>query len=298
MFITLGPQRSLAWCTNEASRQIVWEIMRLDEARGLLMQALREPGWNQVGGLVRTVGLLKARAQGINPNQSLRSYGGDQYLDRGDASLLNEVIWSLIVQGILVPGLDDANQGWPFLRLTEYGTRCLEEDRILPHDPDGYLREFQKAIPGADSTVVEYLTESLQCYIHGLSRSAAVMLGGASERAVLLLIESCAASISDRAKKERFESEIEKAPSIFRKYEVFDKRFSSIKPMLPKQVAENADSLLRGIFDLIRVSRNDGGHPASGGLVDRDTVYSHLRLFIPYCQRIDALVAWFSTNQT
>jgi hypothetical protein len=41
---------------------------------------------------------------------------------------------------------------------------CVEEDRFLPHDPDGYLREFQKAGPSADRAILEYLTESLQCY--------------------------------------------------------------------------------------------------------------------------------------
>jgi len=143
------------------------------------------------------------------------------------------VIWSLIVQGILVPGLDDANQSWPFLRLTEYGKRCVEEDRILPHDPDGYLWEFEKAVPGLDSTIREYLTESLQCYIHGLNRAAAVMLGGASEQSVLLLIESYAASINDPVAKHRFETEVEKAQSIFRKYELFEKGFGTIKAQMP-----------------------------------------------------------------
>lgn len=272
--------------------------MRLDEARGLLMQALREPGWNQATTLVRSVGLLKARSQGINPNQNLRHYGGDQYLERGDAALLNEVIWSLIVQGILVPGLDDANQGWPFLRLTEYGRRCVEEDRILPHDPDGYLREFQKDVPAADPSVSEYLQESLQCYIHGLNKASAVMLGAASEQAVLLLIDSCAESISNADEKRRFESEIDKAQSIFRKYAVFEKRLSTIKASMPRLLTENLDSLLRGIFDLIRSSRNDAGHPANGNQVDKDAVYSHLRLFIPYNQRIFSLIEWFSQNQT
>jgi len=272
--------------------------LRLDEARGLLMQALREPGWNQASTLVRSVGLLKAQAAGINANQNLRNYGGDQYLDPGDATLLNEVIWSLIVQGILVPGLNDANQGWPFLRLTEYGRSCVEADRILPHDPDGFLREFHKAIPNADPSVVEYLQESLQCYIHGLNKAAAVMLGAASEQAILLLIDSCGESISNEAEKRRFESDIENAQSIFRKYGVFEKRLSGIKSKCPKQLAENLDSLLSGIFDLIRNSRNDAGHPARGSQVDRDAVYSHLRLFIPYNQRIAGLTAWFRENRT
>ena len=104
--------------------------------------------------------------------------------------------------------MNDSNQSWPFLRLTEYGRKCIEEDRILPHDPDGFLRDFHREVPSADSTVVEYLTEALQCYIHGLHRSAAVMLGGASEQAVLLLIESCANSIADPNSKRNLQSSI------------------------------------------------------------------------------------------
>ena len=272
--------------------------MQLDEARGLLMQALREPDWNQASTLVRNVGLLKARAQGVNPNQNLRFYGGDQFLDRGDATLLNEVIWNLIIQGILVPGFDDSNPAWPFLRLTEYGKRCVDEDRILPHDPDGYLREFHKAVPAADSSVVEYLQESLQCYIHGLNKAAAVMLGAASEQSVLLLIESCGESIGDAGEKRRFKSDIEKAQSIYRKFAAFDKHLVRVKDSLPIPLKENLDSQLRGVFDLIRSSRNDAGHPARGSQVDRDAVYSHLRLFISYSQRIDGLIAWFAGNKT
>jgi hypothetical protein len=269
--------------------------MRLEEARSFVMQALRQTHWNQVGDLFIAVGNLKAKAQGLDRT---RAFDGRGFLARGDQSLLLEVIWSLIVQGILVPGLDDSNQAWPFLRLTEYGRRCVEEDRILPHDPDGYLREFQKAIPNADPAIFEYLTESLQCFIHGLNRAAAVMLGGASEKAVLLLIENYTKSIADDTTKLRFESEVQKAQSIFRTYELFDKQFSVIRKRMPKTLTESVDSLLRGVFDLIRNSRNDAGHPASGTFVDRDVVYSHLRLFIPYCERIYGLIGWFETNRT
>jgi hypothetical protein len=269
--------------------------MRLAEARGFVMQAFRERGCSQAGYVLTAVADLKAKAQGLDPT---RAAYGRQFLDKGDQSLVLEVIWSLIVQGILVPGLDDMNQGWPFLRLTEYGRRCVQEDRILPHDPDGYLREFQNAVPNADPVIIEYLTESLQCFIHGLNRAAAVMLGGASEKAVLLLVESYTNSIADNTERQRFESEVEKAQSIFRRYELLDKRFSVIKNRLPKMLTENVESLLRGVFDLIRNSRNDAGHPASGTLVDRDVVYSHLRLFIPYCQRIYGLIGWFETSRT
>lgn len=271
--------------------------MQLEEARAYVFQALREGGWNQFSQLLSCVGLIKARVQKLNVDHARLGYEGGKYLLTGpENTLIMEVVWSLIVQGILIPGSSTSSQGWPFISLTEYGRRCVKEDRILPHDPDGFLREFRREIPNADITVVEYLTESLQCYIHGLHRSAAVMLGGASEQAILLMIESYADSISDSGAKQKFESAIQKTQSIFRKYELFEKQFSAIKSRLPRDLIENVDSELRGVFDLIRSSRNDAGHPAIGASVGRDAVYSHLRLFPHYCKRIHDLIAWFASN--
>ena len=272
--------------------------LNLEEIRSLVLQALRQPGCDQVVNLEIAVGNLKSKMKGV-PQQS-RGFVGDgrAYLERGESSLIHEVVWSFIIQGLLVPGLDDSNQGWPFLRLTAYGQRCMEERQILPHDPDGYLRDFQRSVPSADPVIQEYLTEALQCFLRDLHRACAVMLGAASEKAILLLIESYAESITDPNKKTQVNRQIEKASSIFRKYEVFEKGFANIKAKLPRQLTDNADSLLHGVFDLIRNSRNDAGHPASGVLVSRDSNYSHLRLFIPYCQRIYQLILWFAANPT
>ena len=76
---------------------------------------------------------------------------------------------------------------------------------------------------------MEYVTEALQCYIHGLNRAAAVMLGAASEQAILLLIEGCGRSISDAQQKGRFISEVDKASSIVRKYAVYKRRLSFVQ---------------------------------------------------------------------
>jgi hypothetical protein len=269
--------------------------MQIEEARGFVFQALREGDWNQWGSLLASVGMIKARAQRLSTTPTFGD--GRQFLTETEKTLVMEVVWSLIVQGILIPGLNDSNQGWPFLRLTAYGQQCVKEDRILPHDPEGFLREFHREVPNADATIVEYLTESLQCYVHGLHRSAAVMLGGASEQAILLLIEAYGSAIGEVAAKQTFESAVQKATSIFRKYDVFEKHFSAHRARVPKPLIDNVDSLLRGIFDLIRNSRNDAGHPARGTPVGRDIVYSHLRLFTPYCKRISELIAWLVTNE-
>lgn len=276
--------------------------MQMEEARGFVFQALRRAEWNnEFQRLLNSVGMIVATAQSRNVDEITQRHGywgGLQVLAEQEKALIVNVVWSLVIQGILVPGSSDGKYGWPNLHLTEYGKQCIEEDRVLPHDPDGFLQDFHRELPNADSTVVEYLTESLQCFIHGLHRSAAVMLGGASEQAVLLLIDSCTDAIADRNAKQTFQSKIEKALSIFRKYEVFDQRFSGLKRRMPRELTDNVDSQMRGVFDLIRGSRNDAGHPAIGASVGRDAVYSHLRLFTPYCRRIHELIAWFASNST
>lgn len=269
--------------------------MNIEEVRGLVIMALKKGGWNQFSGIVTEVGRIKAKLLG---QFSSRHINGRSYLEQGDESKINEVVWSFITQGILVPGSNDSNLSWPHLRLTDYGKQCIEAEEILPHDPDGYLREFSKQVPQADPVITEYLAESLQCFLHGLQRAAAVMLGGASEKTILALVDSFGYSIQNKAKQKKYITELKKAPSIYQKYEVFEKRFNHTKGDLPRELGENLDSLLRGVFDLIRSSRNDAGHPASGVAVDRDVIYSHLRLFIPYCKRIYGLIEWFANNPT
>ncbi len=267
--------------------------MQIQEARSLVMMALKRGGGNQLNSIIDVAGRIRGERAG-EKRQYVSS--GREYLKRGDETILMEAIWGLIIQGVLVPGKDDNNPNFPFVRLTDYGRKCIEADRLLPHDPDGFLVQFQREVPSADPVIVEYLTESLQCFLRGLNRAAAVMLGGASEKVVLLMFDALGSAISVQTRKKKYDLEMDKATSIFKKYEVFERRFAPVLPTLPKELRDNLDSLVRGVFDLIRSSRNDAGHPSSGILIDRDTVYSHLRLFVPYCKRIYALIDWFSTN--
>lgn len=270
-------------------------LMKLEEVRGLLMKALKQPNWNQVGALEMAVGDLKAKTLKSHTNPYFAS-DGRAYLERGESALIHEVIWSLIVQGILVPGLNDDNKEWPFIRLTDYGRRCIEKEAVLPHDPDQYLDDFCHNVTNADPVIVQYLTEALQCFLRDLQRAAAVMLGAASEKAILLLIDSYVNAIADPSRKAQTENHVAKANSIYRKFDVFEKGFPTAKGNMPRTLIDNTDSLLRGVFDLIRNSRNEAGHPASGEIISRDTNYSHLRLFTPYCQRIYGLISWFGSN--
>ncbi len=260
--------------------------MDLEQCRPLVLRVLRTPNVMQVSDVFREIGAL------TDPNPArlnwvLKPHG----ISESERGIVLEVLWGLIIQGVLVPGTSDGNQGLPFIRLTKYGRDCIQQESIQPHDPDGYLRRLANEVQKIDPVIVDYTTESLQCFLRGLYRAGAVMLGAASEQAVLLLLDAWATSKVDP----KFKEEIGRAWSIHRKFEIFKKDLS--KDGMPKALSENLCSLLNGVFDLIRNSRNDAGHPASGVLVSREVLYAHLQLFIPYCKRIYELIGWFSASQ-
>jgi len=66
------------------------------------------------------------------------------YHDTEDTLTMVEILWDLLIQGVLAPGVDGFNTKLPFIHVTEYGLRRLEADAILPHDPDAYLQRFQE----------------------------------------------------------------------------------------------------------------------------------------------------------
>ncbi|MCK5248125.1 hypothetical protein KAR02_14570, partial [Candidatus Bipolaricaulota bacterium] len=59
--------------------------------------------------------------------------------ERHDVLTLQEILWELLVQGVLAPGKNSLNLNLPFVHLTEYGSQCIEDGRILAHDPDRYV---------------------------------------------------------------------------------------------------------------------------------------------------------------
>jgi len=198
--------------------------------------------------------------------------------------LVREIIWELLVQGVLAPGMNHANLDPPWIHVTEYGQQCLEAGDILPHDPDGYLERLQQQIETAlDDTVLTYLRESLLTFLAGRYLAATVMLGVASERCVDLLIESYLSAVTDQNKKTKFEKKIKGAGrSVKRRFDALRDDLLTLTASLPSKLADALDIQLSGIFTLIRYSRNEAGHP-TGRAIDRGLAYANLLLFPQYC---------------
>lgn len=211
---------------------------------------------------------------------------------------LHEIFHEMYIEGIVASGSPGAtgydSMGWPFFYVTEYGLRALSDAEYQPHDPEGFIEHFSRAVPQAHSDVTRYLSESLNCFRQRLLLASAVMLGCASEKAILELIETFASAIQDQKNRDKFKSEVN-GKMISRKYDALWKRLEPIASRLPGDLGDDLKSMLDGSFHLIRTTRNDAGHPA-GKLIDRDTMRGNLLLFPAYCRRVYSLIDHFQAT--
>jgi hypothetical protein len=275
--------------------------MDVEELRPLVLEAINKRSHSsfQILDLINSVEEL-ARKRGLYPGVTpyrFRGSSSTRYMPVEDREKVRQIIWFLILEGVLVPGSDEFNASLPFLRVTDYGRKCLEAGEILPHDPEGYIEKLRQQVPGIDETIVIYVTEALQTFLRGNFLASAVMLGVASERAILLLIEAFMNSISNPEKRRKIQKKTEQTFSILKRFELFRKNIEPLKNVLRNRVADDLDIILDGIFNLIRITRNDAGHP-TGKKIDRTQAFANLRLFIPYCKRIYELIDYFQKNPT
>lgn len=219
------------------------------------------------------------------------------YIWNTDEAHLGEIIWRLLVEGVLSPGQEgSATLDFRFVHATEYGKQCLEAGAILPYDPEGFIAELQKLVGDQlDDIVLTYLRESLQTFCDGHHLASAVMLGGASERCVDLLAEAIPNALVTEPEKLSFQKRISEAErSAKRRFDIILEYLGNAG--LPKAQKDALDTQLSGIFILIRYSRNDAGHP-TGQTISRDEAFANLRLFRQYCRRVYSLIEYLRTSE-
>jgi hypothetical protein len=239
-----------------------------------------------------------ARSRGfykdVTPYFRYYGSGSQKYMPSDDREKVRQIVWEFILQGILAIGRDEANPNFPFVSITEHGKKVLESGETLPYDPDGYLRKLKTDIPNLDPIIEMYVAESLQAYLKGLMFSSAVTLGVASEQAFLLLLDTFTNAIADPSTKSSFEK-LQDMFQIKPKFDQLKNKLMGIKETLPKKLKEDLESQFDGIFNLIRVTRNDAGHP-TGRKIERDVAFVNLRLFIIYCKKTYELIDYFESH--
>jgi hypothetical protein len=221
--------------------------------------------------------------------------------DKDNWRRVEQVIHEFYIDGIIIPG-SKTNRNtlgvshflqFPLFKLTEFGERVVSQKEYQPYDPDGYLQKIQSNIPDIDQVIIRYLAECLACFRHNLLLASAVMLGCAAEKSILILIDSFANSLQS-PDKTNFLKETNTF-MIKPKYEALWKRLQPKVQSLPMNLRDNLGNIIDRIFDLIRTTRNDAGHP-SGNIIEKETVHANLLLFPIFCKRIYKLISHFNIN--
>ena len=214
---------------------------------------------------------------------------------RHDILMLQEIIWELLLQGVLAPGKNSLNLNLPFVHVTEYGARCLEEDALVLHDPDGYLERLEQHVSDPlDEVVRESVRESLLAFLAGRFIAAAAMLGMAAERCLDLVIVAYLEAVADPARKHAFEGALKGAAGIQDRFDIVKKELVALS--LPKELRDALDPLWSGLSGLVRYTRDDAGHPVVRA-VDRSTVHANLLLYPQYCKQVYELIGHLGTNR-
>lgn len=201
-----------------------------------------------------------------------------------------QTCWQLLADGLVF--IDFAGQSsadnWKWA-LTERGARAARGDRDYePDDPEGYLALLESRLSGLDPGVKVYATEALNSYAARCYVASSVMLGVASERAFLLLAEAFLATLTGE-EAERFRATLANSRQTFHtKFSEFRKRFEPRRNALPDNLSNNLALTFDGVLDLLRTTRNDGGHP-SGRYLNKRDAYINLQLFGRYMERLEGL---------
>lgn len=216
------------------------------------------------------------------------------HMSEADRLVVQELIWELIIQGIITPGSDWSNMNLPFFRITEYGARCLQENTILPHDYGTYIQAIKAVGATTDAIFLLYLGESVEAFNKALYISSVVNLGVASERLIILLIDALHDALASQANKTRFDQAIKAGHHISKQFDEVYSRLAGHKAQLPKNIADDLE-MLKILVDIIRKERNDGGHP-TGRQFSREETLALLLAFQPHYKFVIKVLEWLQAN--
>lgn len=207
-----------------------------------------------------------------------------------------EVLWALLADGLVHlqpdPQYAASFEYWLWLP-TKVGRRVLEGGDWHPEDPEGFLRRLDRQSPTLDPVARQYFAEALGAFRSRCYLATAVMLGVASEAAFGGLAEAYIGSLPPERAASARKDLTGARQSDFHRWEAFRKRINPVREQLPEDLRDRL--LLDAVSDLLRITRNDVGHP-TGRLIDEDTARTHLLIAATYLGRMTALRDHFAAH--
>lgn len=193
--------------------------------------------------------------------------------------------------GYLAWGLNLVNPDPPFFHVTEIGRRTFASLSRDPANPDGYLRHLYSIVT-LQPVAKSYLEEGIECYVAGLYKSAAVMVGASTESMILDIRECICKKLTTLGhpipkglKDWKFKTTLDGIQSVFDQH----------KSLFRRELRDEFEAYWSAFAQQIRTARNDAGHPTSVEPVTPDTVHASLLIFPELAKLVDKLKKWIES---
>lgn len=184
--------------------------------------------------------------------------------------------------------------------LLEAKTAIANEENIgemLPFEIERFPEVLKERVPSIDPIIVRFIEEAIVNIKAGSNLGCAFLLGGASEKAIYLVIDTYTAAIKDQAVREKFVSRTS-GKFISRVFDEFKASFKSSKNR-PTGYAWTNDLEIKigNIFQFCRICRNEAGHPHLPPNLDKGVLLANMGQFVKYIEDIYHLIGYYQTNE-
>jgi len=184
----------------------------------------------------------------------------------------------------------------------EKAKEAIENEKIikdvLPVDIEKFPDLLKEKVPDIDDVAFKFIEETLFAIKSNAILSAFFMLGAASEKVILNLIDAYGNAIENDAKREKFLKERIGKFFISRKFEEFKKSYKCSSPKPPMfQTDQDFEIKIEAIFQFCRICRNEVGHPQIVPDIDKGILLANLGQFIKYIETVYSLINFYNENK-
>jgi len=168
---------------------------------------------------------------------------------------------------------------------------------LLPFEIERFPEVLRENIPSIDPIILRFLEEAIITIKAGSNLGCAFLLGGASEKAIYLLIETYKNAIEDETLKTKFESRI--ANKFISKIFVEFKNSYKASQNKPHGYGwtNDIEVKIEQIFQFCRITRNESGHPHLPPNLDKGILLANMGQFVKYIEDLYGMIDYYKSNK-
>jgi len=235
-------------------------------------------------------------------------FGSEQeiFLTEEAGKEVRRILFELATAGVISFGAkhskgehyEDDKIWWPHFALTEWGKEQIKKKPPWIYDGYCFIKNIKEQIPDLDSVIEEYYAESIHAFNLNLFFASAVILGGAAERSIEMLVEALDKFFDARSPKNSNLKKAKNARTISEKEKrILECIKAEKRGTLKNPAFSDYEHKISPIFNSIRLARNEKGHPKNID-IDQLSNYSHLLLFRIHLLALFPMIRWLQDNSS